>query len=555
MTDATDTQAVLTVENLSVDFGTARGLVHAVRDVSFSLATGETLAILGESGSGKSVTASAIMGLVDTPPGVIRAGKIDYRGQDLLRLSGKDRRALYGRKLAMVFQDPLLALNPLYTVGWQIAETFKLHGVGAAEARERVLQLLERVGIPDPAQRIDAYPHQLSGGQRQRVVIAIAIAMQPDILIADEPTSALDVTVQARILDLLKDIQRENGMGLLLITHDLGVVAEVADRVAVMQQGRIVEIGAVRDVIMQPQHSYTQRLLSSIPGRGPVMGRQLPSGVIASVEHVSKTYNLTGIFGGSTGRLIKAVDDVSFELKHGESLGIVGESGSGKSTLARLLLKLEPASKGRVRFEGADIAAYTARELFKFRRGVQAVFQDPTASLNPYMTVEEIISEPWAIHRDALPKVQWPGQVRELLHQVGLEPEHALRHPHQFSGGQRQRIAIARALALNPEVIVCDEAVSALDVSVQAQVMELLKGLRRDLGLSFIFIAHDLGVVRDFCDRVLVMHRGKVVESGPTEQVFDAPKDPYTRELLAASPLLDPVVQEMFGHTHPPALR
>lgn len=549
----TDRQTVLTVENLSVDFGTARGLVHAVRDVSFSLASGETLAILGESGSGKSVTASAIMGLVDTPPGVIRAGKIDYRGQDLLRLGGRERRALYGQKLAMVFQDPLSALNPLYTIGWQIAETFRLHGVGMTEARRRALRLLERVGIPDPAQRIDAYPHQLSGGQRQRVVIAIAIAMQPDILIADEPTSALDVTVQARILDLLKDIQRENGMGLLLITHDLGVVAAVADRVAVMQQGRIVETGEVHDLIAHPQHSYTQRLLSSIPGRGALIERPLKPEVIASVEHVSKSYDLTGIFGSSSGNVIQAVDDVSFELKRGESLGIVGESGSGKSTLARLLLKLEPPTEGRIRFEGADIAAYSSRELFKFRRGVQAVFQDPTASLNPYMTVEEIISEPWAIHKDALRKAERPARVRELLQKVGLEPEHALRHPHQFSGGQRQRIAIARALALNPEVIVCDEAVSALDVSVQAQVMDLLKGLQRDFGLSYIFIAHDLGVVRDFCDRVLVMHRGKIVESGPTGTVFSAPRDPYTRELLAASPMLAPAAQTMFGGSIPPA--
>jgi peptide/nickel transport system ATP-binding protein len=545
------TSPVLRVDNLSVHFRTARGIVHAVRDISFSLAAGETLAILGESGSGKSVTAAAIMGLIDTPPGVISAGTIAYRGQDLLKLEQRRRRALYGSRLGMVFQDPLAALNPLYTVGWQIGEAFRLHGIASAESRGRTLQLLERVGIPEPTRRIDAYPHQLSGGQRQRVVIAMGIAMRPDVLIADEPTSALDVTVQARILKLLQEIQRENGMGMLLITHDLGVVAEVADRVAVMQRGQIVEAGTVSQVLSQPTHPYTRRLLGSIPGRGPALATadQGRSDLIAKAEGVNKTYSLASPFGGRSKNIVRAVRDVSFELRRGESLGIVGESGSGKSTLARLLLRLEQPTSGRLLFNGTDIATYSSADLFRFRRGVQAVFQDPTASLNPYMTVEQIVSEPWEIHHGVLPKSEWPGRVRELLGKVGLEPAHALRHPHQFSGGQRQRIAIARALALNPDVIVCDEAVSALDVSVQAQVMALLKALRADLGLSYLFIAHDLGVVRDFCDRILVMHDGEIVESGPTEQVFSAPQHPYTRELLGASPMLNPAVSKVLSGT------
>ncbi len=527
---------LLEVEGLSVDFHTRQGVVRAVRNVSFHLNRGETLAILGESGSGKSVSASAIMDLIDTPPGFIRSGCIRYRGENLLAATSERRRTINGRKIAMIFQDPLAALNPVYTVGWQIAEIFKVHGEAAGREREESIRLLERVGIPEPARRIDDYPHQFSGGQRQRIMIAMAIALRPDLLIADEPTTALDVTVQAQILRLLKDLQGETGMGLLLITHDLAVAAEVAERVAVMQDGRIVETGPVHEVLSAPRHPYTRRLVDSVPGRHGFSAAQACEGeTLLAVRHLSKTYEFTSLFSRKPVLAVRAVDDVSIELKRGESLGIVGESGSGKSTLARTILGLEDASAGEVLYRGKNVAGFSREEMFAFRRQIQVVFQDPTASLNPFMTVGQIVAEPWAIHKDVVPHAQRANRVNELLESVGLKPEHVQRYPHQFSGGQRQRIAIARALALNPSIIVCDEAVSALDVSIQAQVIELLKALRRDYGLSYLFIAHNLPVVRDFCDRVAVMYRGKIVEAGDTAALFAAPQHPYTRDLLAAS--------------------
>jgi peptide/nickel transport system ATP-binding protein len=542
MTKMSETaQHLLEMHNLQVDFQTARGIVHAVRDVSFHIDRGETLAILGESGSGKSVTASAILGIVDSPPGFIRAGRILFRGDDLLQMSAEQRRQLNGRAITIIFQDPLAALNPVYSVGWQIAEALRTHGLQPGNEKREALRLLERDGIADAARRFDSYPHQFSGGQRQRVMIAMAIATRPDLLIADEATSALDVTVQAQILTLLKELQAETGMGLLLITHNLGIVADVADRVVVMQEGRVVESGPVQPVFAAPTHPYTQRLLDSVPGRHGFAVRHLAPGAIPLLEvrNLEKRYPLAAMFGAKRLANVAAVDNVSFVLHQGESLGIVGESGSGKSTLARVLLGLNVATSGTVLYRGKDMATFSKAEMFEFRRRIQVIFQDPTASLNPYMTVGSIIAEPWAIHRDVLPKDQWARRTSELLERVGLKPAHAFRYPHQFSGGQRQRIAIARALALNPEVIVCDEAVSALDVSIQAQVIELLKELGRELSLAYLFIAHDLSVVRDFTDHLLVMHRGKVVEDGETAAVFANPKDPYTRELLAATQFIN----------------
>ena len=523
---------LLEVRNLSVDFHTALGTVHAVRDVSFHLDRGETLAILGESGSGKSVSSSAIMNLIDMPPGRITSGQILFDGQDLLALSDEARREINGRRIAMIFQDPLSHLNPVYTVGWQIAEALTTHGASAGTARAEALRLVTRVGIPNPAESLKKYPHEFSGGQRQRLMIAMALAMKPDLLIADEPTTALDVTVQAEVLSLLDELQQETGMGILIITHDLGVVAEIADRVVVMNAGEIVESGETAEVYRNAKHPYTRKLIAAAPGKG-VFHDPLPKAQpVLSVRDVVKNYSG-----------FRALDGVGFDLMAGECMAVVGESGSGKSTLARILLRLDEPDGGSALWQGRDLFTMSPAELYKLRRDLQMVFQDPTQSLNPRMTVFQLISEAWVIHPEILPKPQWKARVAELLRQVGLTPEMAGRYPHQFSGGQRQRIAIARALALEPKLIICDEAVSALDVSVQAQVIALLDGLRRDMGIAFIFIAHDLPVVRDFADHVMVMQRGKVVEFGPVRQVFETPRQPYTQALLAAGLDPDPEVQ------------
>ncbi len=524
---------LLDVRNLSVDFHTSHGTVHAVRDVSWHLERGETLAILGESGSGKSVSASAILNLIDMPPGEITSGEILFEGEDLLQMSGERRRKLNGHRIAMIFQDPLSHLNPVYSIGFQIAETMTAHGISKSETRARTIELLERVGIPEAATKVDAYPHQFSGGQRQRIMIAMALALKPDILIADEPTTALDVTVQAQILALLEELQEETGMGLLLITHDLGVVAEIADRVVVMNSGQIVETGTAHEVYHNPQHPYTQNLIAAVPGDG-----DLAEQVDASVQPILEISDLAKHYGGFV-----ALEGASLTVLPGESVAIVGESGSGKSTIAKTLLRLEEATSGQALFEGKDLLSMSAKEMFDIRRDIQMVFQDPTQSLNPRMSIYDIISEAFVIHPNILPKKQWKARVCELLEQVGLKAEHIHRYPHQFSGGQRQRIAIARALALEPKLIICDEAVSALDVSIQAQVLALLTDLQAQLGLSYLFIAHDLPLVRDFAHRVIVMKRGKIVEQGPVEQIFEAPREDYTRNLIAASLSPDPAEQ------------
>ena len=526
------TEHLLEVRDLSIEFHTAAGTVKAVQNVSWHLDRGETLAILGESGSGKSVSASAIMNLIDMPPGRITSGQIRFGGQDLLTLSDEQRRAVNGRRIAMIFQDPLSHLNPVYTVGWQLAEAMTTHGTDQARAKAEALRLLTRVGIPDPAGALKKYPHEFSGGQRQRLMIAMALAMKPDVLIADEPTTALDVTVQAEVLSLLEELQAETGMGILIITHDLGVVAEIADRVVVMNGGVVVETGSAAQVYANPSHPYTRKLIGAAPGKGAMHQPLPPAQPVLSVRDLRKSY------GGFT-----ALDGVSFDLMPGETLAVVGESGSGKSTLARILLRLDQADGGQALWQGRDLLSMPPAELFKLRRDLQMVFQDPTQSLNPRMTVFQLISEAWVIHPDILPKSQWRARVADLLAQVGLSPEHAARYPHQFSGGQRQRIAIARALAMEPRLIVCDEAVSALDVSIQAQVIALLDGLRREFGLSYLFIAHDLPVVRDFADRVIVMRQGRIVEEGPVRQIFENPREPYTQALLAASLDPDPEVQ------------
>lgn len=523
---------LLEVRDLSVRFHTAHGIVNAVNGISWHLDRGETLAILGESGSGKSVSASAIMNLIDIPPGEITSGEILFDGKDLLKASEEERRRLNGKRISMIFQDPLGHLNPVYPVGWQIAETAMAHGQSRAEANERALSLMERVGIPHAKASMAKYPHQFSGGQRQRLMIAMALALKPDILIADEPTTALDVTVQAEVLSLLEELQAETGMGLLLITHDLGVVAEAADRAVVMEGGRIVETGTPRELYHHAQHPYTQKLLAAAPGKGDMRSPEDMAEPILQVRDLTKSY---GAF--------TALDNASFDLRAGETLAVVGESGSGKSTGARLILRLEEATSGSVKWKGEELLSKSPREMGRFRRQLQMVFQDPTQSLNPHMSVFEIISEAWVIHSGIVPKAQWRDRVAELLNQVGLKPEHALRYPHQFSGGQRQRIAIARALALEPDLIICDEAVSALDVSIQAQVIALLGKLRDELGIAFIFIAHDLPVVRDFADRVLVMKSGRIVEQGTVRQIFEKPQELYTQRLLAAGLDADPDIQ------------
>lgn len=524
---------LLEVRNLSVDFHTAQGTVHAVRDVSWHLDRGETLAILGESGSGKSVSASAIMNLIDCPPGEIVSGELLFDGQDLLKMTDDQRRDLNGRRIAMIFQDPLSHLNPVYTVGFQIAEIMTAHGTPKDEARARALGLMERVGIPNAADKIDSYPHEFSGGQRQRLMIAMALGMKPDILIADEPTTALDVTVQAQILDLLEELQAETQMGLLLITHDLGVVAEVADRVVVMNSGEIVETGTATQVYHNPTHPYTKQLIGAVPGTG-----EMAESMDTAIKPILEINKMGKKYGAFT-----ALQDASLTVLPGETVAIVGESGSGKSTLAKTLLRLEDATSGEALYQGRDLVTMGAAELFALRREIQMVFQDPTQSLNPRMSVYDIISEAFVIHPEILPKEKWTARVRELLEQVGLNASHMYRYPHQFSGGQRQRIAIARALALEPKLIVCDEAVSALDVSIQAQVITLLNRLQEELGLSYLFIAHDLPLVRDFAHRVVVMQGGRIVEQGPVAQIFDAPRETYTRNLLAASLHPDPEVQ------------
>jgi peptide/nickel transport system ATP-binding protein len=541
-------EPLLCVEDLRVEFPTEGGAVHAVEGVSFEVHHGRTLGIVGESGSGKSVSALSVMGLM-RGQGARISGRILFDGVDLLALPEGRMRALRGNELAMVFQDPLSSLHPLLRVGAQIVEAVRAHReVSRACARERAVELLELVGIPDPPRRVDAYPHELSGGMRQRVMIAMALANKPRLLIADEPTTALDVTVQAQILALLRHLRRELGMALVLVTHDLGVVAEMADEIAVMHAGRIVERGAAERVLTAGGRAcdhYTEALLramptlerphepepTSEPTRGPT-----PEPLL-EVRELAKHFPITrGVVWQRRVGAVEAVAGVSFELRRGETLGLVGETGCGKSTTARLIMRLLEPTGGEIRFQGQDIARLRGAALRAVRRELQMVFQDPYSSLNPRKTASSIIGEPFAIHglhRDAAARRR---AVCELMDRVGLRPEHHNRYPHQFSGGQRQRIAVARALALGPKLLIADEPVSALDVTIQAQILELLRELQRELGLALLLISHDLAVVRQMADRVAVMRAGEIVELAPSEELYSAPQHPYTRELLAAVP-------------------
>ncbi|AVJ16914.1 glutathione ABC transporter ATP-binding protein GsiA [Serratia sp. MYb239] len=559
-------QRVLSVRDLRVRFHSEDAVVEAVRGVSFDVDRGETLAVVGESGSGKSVTSLALMRLVEQGGGQIVGGSMTLRRRngDILDLAAarpRTLRTLRGADMAMIFQEPMTSLNPVFPVGEQIAESLRLHqGMDRRSARQEALRMLDLVRIPEARNVLDRYPHQLSGGMRQRVMIAMALSCKPALLIADEPTTALDVTIQAQILQLIRLLQQEMQMGVIFITHDMGVVAEMADRVLVMRQGEKVEENAVRPLFSAPQHPYTQALLAAVPKLGAMAERDLPAkfplpgeaeegavqdsvppgaAPILQVENLVTRFDLrSGIFNRVT-RRVHAVENVSFDLYPGETLGLVGESGCGKSTTGRSLLRLVDSQHGTITFDGQTVNQLKGSALQHLRRDIQFIFQDPYASLDPRLTVGFSIMEPLLVHNIARGE-QAQRRVAWLLERVGLRPEHAQRYPHEFSGGQRQRICIARALALNPKVVIADEAVSALDVSIQAQIVNLLLDLQREFGIAFLFISHDMAVVERVSHRVAVMYLGQIVEIGPRRAVFANPQHAYTRKLMAAVPVADP---------------
>jgi peptide/nickel transport system ATP-binding protein len=536
-TPSTPSTPLLELTDLQVSFTTAHGRIDAVRGASLALSPGQTVALVGESGSGKTTTGHALIGLLP-PHARITAGSIRFQGRELIGLPGKEWRALRGRSIGLIPQDPMVSLNPVVRIGRQVAEVFHIHGLASgADAEQKAVQVLADAGLPDPERRARQYPHELSGGMRQRVLIAIALAGQPDLLIADEPTSALDVTVQRQILDHLEKLTDERGTALLLITHDLGVAADRASDVVVMSKGEVVESGATSNVLSSPQHSYTQALLAAAPSFGSARARPRTGSdddaVLLRVGGLSRSFAVPTLDGRR--EVVRAVDDVSFTLGRSGSLGLVGESGSGKSTTARLVLGLDRPHAGRVEFAGQDLTGLRAGALRPLRRLIQPVFQDPYASLDPRFTIEQVIAEPLRAFRVGS-RAERRARVRELLDQVALPSTIVRRRPAELSGGQRQRVAIARALSLNPKLVVCDEPVSALDVSVQAQILTLLAELRQQLGLSYLFISHDLAVVRQVCDEVIVMRHGQIVESGPVDEVFDRPREEYTQQLLDAIP-------------------
>jgi peptide/nickel transport system ATP-binding protein len=556
---------LLEVRDLRVRFRIDKSnTFEAVKGISFAVPRNSTVALVGESGSGKSVSSLAVMGLLPPDTTLIDpAGSILFQGRDVLKLSIAERRRLCGKDISMIFQEPMSSLNPVFTVGYQIGEVLRLHmGMGKREARARTLALLDEVGIPDPAQKIDAYPSQMSGGQQQRVMIAMAIACEPQLLIADEPTTALDVTIQKQIMELIASLQKKRGMSVLFITHDLALVGEIADHVIVMRHGEVRESGPTGRIFGSPQDSYTKALLhcrpslDARPWRLPVINdymegkagagaepRQRVRGSAPDDEHVlvvdklSKSfYFREGLFGK---REFQAVKNVSFKLARGKTLGVVGESGSGKTTVGLTLLRLHQATGGTAMFEGRDLIAMPAREYMAYKRRIQIIFQNPYASLNPRFTVGQILLEPMKLHNIGASERERVENAYRLLEKVGL-PAHAFhRYPHEFSGGQRQRIAIARCLTMQPEILVCDESVSALDVSVQAQVLNLLQDLQDEFGLSYIFISHDLSVVKYIADQVMVMHKGEVVELADSDELYRNPTHPYTRSLLGAIPRHD----------------
>lgn len=550
---------LLSVRNLSIDFHLRTHVLHAVRNVSFDLKRGQTMALVGESGSGKSVTARALMRIIDKPGRMI-GGQILLDGpngpMDVARFKEGSREvlAIRGGRIGLIFQEPMSSLSPVHTIGSQIVEAVRLHRrVSKSEARARCVELLRQVEIPQPELMADRYTFEYSGGMRQRAMIAMALACDPQVLIADEPTTALDVTTQAEILDLIKRLQDARGMAMLLITHDMGIVAEVADDVAVMRFGKIVEQGPVDDIFHASQHPYTRQLLdATVKLESGAADRALPASLTSYVEPVLSVRNLTKIYGApsrmfarSGGRGLVAVDDASLDLFPGENLGIVGESGSGKTTLGRMILRIVEPTSGTVTYRAdatsapVDVTALGKVDLRRYHQDVRLIFQDPFASLNPRMTVKQIIGDPLVISKGMSGKAV-EVRVAELMGKVGLDPLAMERYPHAFSGGQRQRIGIARALALNPKVIVADEATSALDVSIRSQILDLMIDIQKQLHLSFIFISHDISVVRYFCDRVAVMHRGKIVEVGDAETICTNPSQPYTRRLISSVPNPDP---------------
>jgi peptide/nickel transport system ATP-binding protein len=553
---------LLQVRDLRVSFRTdKKNTFEAVKGISFDIPYNATVALVGESGSGKSVSSLAVMGLLPPETTIIDpASSILFGGRDVLGLPVAERRKLCGKDISMIFQEPMSSLNPVFTVGFQVAEVLRRHmGMGARQARARTLELLEEVGIPDPASKIDAYPSQMSGGQQQRVMIAMAIACEPKLLIADEPTTALDVTIQKQIMELIAGLQKKHRMSVLFITHDLGLVGEIADRVIVMRHGEVREEGDAAQVFGAPADAYTQALLhcrpklDERPVRLPVIddylngsftpGIALPQRErgyapgddnVLVVKNLSKSFWLReGLFGK---REFKAVSDVSFNLARGKTLGVVGESGSGKTTVGLTLLRLHRATGGSALFDGRDLVAMADREYQPYKRRIQIIFQNPYASLNPRFTVGQILLEPMRIHQIGANDAERVEHAYYLLKRVGLPEQAFHRYPHEFSGGQRQRIAIARCLTMKPEILVCDESVSALDVSVQAQVLNLLQDLQDEFGMSYIFISHDLSVVKYISDQVMVMHHGSVVEMGDSDELYRDPKHPYTRQLLAAIP-------------------
>ncbi|MBL0404616.1 ABC transporter ATP-binding protein [Microvirga aerilata] len=525
-------EPVLSVRNLDVRFRTGDGILHAVKGIDLDINPGETVAIVGESGSGKSQTMMSVMGLLASNGWA--EGSVKYRGEELVGLSPGTLNRYRGSKLTMIFQEPMTSLDPLYRIGDQLALPLTTHGgLSKSAARKRAIELLELVRIPDPARRIDAYPHEMSGGQRQRVMIAMALANNPDVLIADEPTTALDVTVQARILELLADLQKRLGMSIVFITHDLGVVRRFADRTYVMKRGEVVESGRTEDLFAAPKHPYTQMLIDAEPtGRKEPVAANAP--VVLEAKNIGVQFSLEKSFFGKTTHVLRAVDDVSLTVRAGETVGVVGESGSGKSTLGRAILRLQPAS-GLVRFEDRNLMPLDRGGMRPLRRHLQLVFQDPFGSLSPRMTAGEIVTEGLLVHEPGISRKERDRRAAQAFEEVRLDPAWRNRFPHEFSGGQRQRIAIARAIILHPKLVVLDEPTSALDRSVQKEVVELLRDLQKAHGLAYVFISHDLAVVRALSDEIMVMKSGKVVERGNAEQIFDNPREEYTRDLIAAA--------------------
>ena len=558
---------LIKIENLSVEFRTDDGMVKAVKNISFNIPRGKTVGLVGESGSGKSVSSLAIMRLIPNPPGKITSGKILFDGQDLLKLSEPQMRKVRGNRISMIFQEPMTSLNPVFTVGDQICETLMLHQkLSKTAAMAKAVELLDQVGIPNPTERIKSYPHEMSGGQRQRVMIAMAIACEPEVLIADEPTTALDVTIQKQILDLLSSLQKKYNMSVLFITHDLGVIADIADEVVVMYRGDIVEQGPKENIFKNPQHPYTKGLLACRPNldknpkRLPVVSdfmtaegkekrhevqnddkqtrsfNDAKNPVILEIKGVQKHFPLKkGIFG-NVQTWVKAVDDVSLTVRKGRTLGLVGESGCGKTTLGRTILRLIEPTAGEIIYKGQNVVDLDREAMRAMRRKMQIIFQDPYASLNPRMTIGAAIMEPMIIHKLGQTKSDRMDRAASLMKKVGLSQDMLNRYPHEFSGGQRQRICIARALAVEPEFIICDESVSALDVSIQAQILNLLLDLQDEFDLTYIFISHDLAVVKFISDEVAVMNHGKVVEMNTALGIYEDPRHDYTKKLLSAIP-------------------